>query len=183
MADWWEIFVSGSIGGSLLTAGAKKLLDRRKDRADVSQAEAKAFNDWQHAVADANAEMEKARQNSETWYAALQSVRAEVDAKVDAATATLRKQNAELTAAVESMARQLDQRTVDQAEVEWARMRNSEYEAMKAELTQLRAEVQQVPHLRAEVARLTTLLEETAREQRLDHEALRKDLDGGTNNG
>ena len=179
--DAWEILLGGIGTGGLGTFLAGKFFSRRKDKAEGSEAEAKAIAAWQRAAADASEEMEKARQNSETWYAALQAVRIETDTKVEAATATLRKQNAELTAAVESMARQLDQRTVDQAEVEWARMRNAEYEAMKAELTQLRADVQEIPHLRAEVARLTLLLEDEQRQARANEALLRKDLNGGTN--
>lgn len=194
LPEWVLHLVGAGGGGSLITLLVTKLLGRRKENADTDHVLADTIAQYQAATKTANemtaaasAEIEKARRNGAEWYNALEAMRKETAALIEQTRAesrneiqSLRTRNEEQAAALSTMARQLDQRTVDQAEVEWARMRNIEYEAMKAELTQLRAEVQQVPHLRAEVARLTSLLEETQREQRLDHEALRRDLDGGT---
>lgn len=192
--EWWEALIGGSAAGSVVTAVVGKALNRRKDSADSSKVEAEVIQAYQAAIRaasemtiSASAEIEKARKEGTGWYDAVTAVRgetvamiAQVRAESAAELSSLRGRNETLSAAVEAMARQLDQRTVDQAEVEWAKLRNNEYEAMKTELLQLRQDVAEVPHLRAEVRRLTVLLEETQREQRLDHEAMRDSLAGGT---
>jgi chromosome segregation ATPase len=192
--EWFAHFFGGSLGGGLLTAIITKLLTRRKDTADASKVEAETLQALQLATRTANemaaaasAEIEKARKDGTSWYDAMIAVQrsmearvAEVRAEHAAELASLRRRNEELTTTVASMVRQIEERTHDRAEVEWARLRNVEYEAMKAELVQLRAEVEQIPHLRAEVARLTILLEDEQRQARANEELLRKNLTGGT---
>jgi predicted RNase H-like nuclease (RuvC/YqgF family) len=190
MDEWIKILLGGGIGGSLLTAGFTKLLSRRKDTADAGKAEADAVTAALAAVAAADEQVEKARKNGEAWYDALVAVRAETDAKVEAAIASYRKENAELHITVASMAKQLDQRTIDQAEVELARRRNQRYDQLEAENVTLRDQVKEIPalrkevaDLRIEVADLRTQLGEAQREQRLDHELLRDTLNEGDLNG
>lgn len=192
MADWWELLIGGGLGGGL-TAAANKVLNRRHNRATDSTAEATAIHAYQtatraaqDAIAAADDAVENARRNGDAWYKDLVAMRNETAAKVDEVRAenkaelhSLRTRNEQLTTILASMEAQITSNTIDTAEVEWAKKRNVEYEQMKAELTQLRVEVQQVPHLRAEVARLTALLEDTQREQRLDHEAMRNSLSTG----
>jgi hypothetical protein len=193
--DWIIHLFGGAGGGGLFALLLTKLFSRRKDAADADKVEAEVIRDYQEATRTSRAAIAAAdeqvalirRQNNEL-HGILTSIRTETDAKIAEVRAeskaeiqSLRTRNEEQAAALATMAHQLDQRTVDQAEVEWAKKRNVEYEAMKAELTELREKVKEVPHLRAEVARLTTLLEETQREQRLDHEAMRNSLSSGEN--
>lgn len=185
----------GALGGGMGTAVFNAAISRRKSKAEGSKAEAEAIQAYQaatraaqEAIAAADEQADQARKRSEGWYQMMQAMRDETDAKIaevraesKAELSSLRTQNTQLTAIIASMEQQLSQRTVDQAEVEWAKRRTVEYEAMQAELHQLREDVKEIPHLRAEVARLTTLLEDAQRELRAAGVAIRAELTGGDN--
>jgi hypothetical protein len=187
---------AGGIGGSTILALINKALNRRKDSADSSRAEAEAIQSYyvaakaaREAAAAADERASRAINDSDDMRQMVQAMRTETDAKIAEVRAeskaelySLRTRNEQLTTILASMEAQITSNTIDQVEVEWAKKRNVEYEAMKAELTELREKVKEVPHLRAEVARLTELLKDTQREQRLDHEAMRDSLNRGGEN-
>jgi hypothetical protein len=145
MAEWWEILLGGSIGGSVLTAGINKLLNRRKDGAEVDKTEIETLLHLQTATKTANetaavarAEIEKARREGTGWYDAMIAAQKAMEAKVNEARAeskaeidSLRRRNEQLTDTVVSMEAVIAQRTIDQGKVELAERQLERYDHLE----------------------------------------------------